>query len=45
MSNSSIDPYQVLQLRAKVDLGAITMKGYSTFLKALASLEPRRQII
>ena len=40
-----IGPYQVLQLRASVDLGAMAMKGYSAFHKAPALLEPHHQII
>ena len=35
-----IGPYQVLPLQARVDMGAIAMKGYSAFSKAPASLEP-----
>ena len=35
-----IGPNQVLPFRARVDLGAMTMKGYSVFSKAPASLEP-----
>ena len=38
--NPYIGPYQVLPLRARVDLGAMAMKGYSVFPKALALLEP-----
>ena len=34
-----IGPYQVLLLRAREDLGAIIMTGYSAFPKARASLE------
>ena len=34
----------MLPARAGVDLGVIAMKGYSTFLKALAFLEPQHQI-
>ena len=34
-----------LPLRARVDLGAIATKGYSTFLKAPALLEPYHQIV
>ena len=37
--------YQVLPLRAKVDLGAMVMKGYSAFPKAPALLEPDHQIV
>ena len=40
MSNSSIWPFQVLTLRARVDLGAIAINRYSIFPKALALLEP-----
>ena len=43
--NPYIRPYQVLPLRARVDLGAMAMKGYSTFPKALALLEPHHQIV
>ena len=35
-----IGPYQVLPLRARVDLGATAMKGYSAFPKAPALLGP-----
>ena len=38
--NPQIGPYQVLPLRARVDLGAMAMKGYSAFPKAPALLEP-----
>ena len=31
--NPYMGPYQVLPLRARVDLGAMAMKGYSTFPK------------
>ena len=45
---SSISPidraYQVLTLQARVDLGAITVKGCSAFPKAAASLKPHNQI-
>ena len=43
--NPWIWPYQVLPRRATVDLGAMAIKGYSAFLKAPASLEPRHQIV
>ena len=36
--NPYIGPYQVLPCRVRVNLGAIPMKGYSAFPKALASL-------
>ena len=46
MSNSSIlrkdRTYQVLPLRARVDLGVMIMKGYSAFPKAPALLEPHK---
>ena len=35
--NPYIGPYQVLRLRAKLDLGTIALKGYSVFPEALAS--------
>ena len=35
----------VLPLRARVDLGAMTMNGYSTFPKAPALFEPHNQIV
>ena len=37
--------YQVLQFRARVDLGAMAMKGCSAFPNAPASLEPHYQIV
>ena len=40
-----IGPYQVLPLWARVDLGALAMKGYSAFSKAPALLEPHHQIV
>ena len=40
-----IRPYQVLPLRARVDLGAMAMKGYSEFPKFPASLEPHHHIV
>ena len=39
------NPYQVLPLRARVDLGAMAIKGYSAFPKAPTSLEPLHQIV
>ena len=36
--NSQIGLYQALLFRARVDLGAMAMKGYSTFPKTLALL-------
>ena len=35
----------MLPLQARVDLGAMAMKGYSAFPKALALLEPHHQIV
>ena len=43
--NPYIGPYQVLQLRAREDLGAMAMKESSAFPKASASLEPHHQIV
>ena len=43
--NLSIGPYQVLPFRARVNLGAMAMKGCSAFPKAAASLEPHHQIV
>ena len=43
--NPLIGPYQVLPLRARVDLGAMAMKGCSVFPKAPALLEPHHQIV
>ena len=43
--NPLIGPYQVLQLRARVDLGAMAMKVYSAFPKTPAVLEPQYQIV
>ena len=40
-----IGPYQVLALWARVDLGVMTMKGYSVFPKAPALLKPHHQIV
>ena len=37
--------YQVRPLRARVDLGAMAMKGYFALLKAPALLEPHHQIV
>ena len=41
----SIRHYQVLPLRAKLDLGVMAMKGPSTFLKATVLLEPHNQVV
>ena len=41
----SIGPYQILSLRARVDLGVMVVSGYSTFPKAAAQLEPNHQIV
>ena len=35
----------MLPLRARVDLGAMAMKGYSAFPKAPALLKPHNQIV
>ncbi len=43
--NPLIGLYQVLPLRARVDLGAMVMKGFSAFSKAPASLERQHQIV
>ena len=43
--NPWIWPYQVLPLRARVDLGAMTIKGYSAFPKAPVLLEPHHLIV
>ena len=40
-----IGPYQVLPLQVRVDQGAIAMKGYSTFPKAPALLQPHHEIV
>ena len=42
--NPQIGPYQVLPLRARVDRGAMAIKGYSAFPKAPALLEPPHEI-
>ena len=38
-------PYQVLPLRARVDLVAMAMKEYSAFIKASALLEPQHHCL
>ena len=43
--NAFIGPSQGLPFRARVELGAMAMKGYSAFPKAPASLEPHHQIV
>ena len=40
-----IGPCQVLPRWIRVDLEVMTMKGYSTFPKAPALLEPHHQIV
>ena len=40
-----IEPYQVLPLKVRVDLGVMEMKGYSTFTKYPALLKPHHQIV
>ena len=39
-----ISPFQALPFRFRLDLGAMAMKGHSTFSKALA-LRSRHQIV
>ena len=43
--NPQIGPYQVLPLRARVDLGAMAMKRYTAFPEAPALLGPHHQIV
>ena len=43
--NPYIEPYQVLPFWARVDLGAMAIKGYSAFPKAPALLEPHHQSV
>ncbi len=43
--NPQIGPYQVLPFRARVDLGAMAMKGCFAFPKVPTSLEPHQRII
>ena len=43
--NPQIGPYQVLPLPARVDLGAMVIKGYFAFPKAPELLEPHHQIV
>ena len=43
--NPKIGLYQVLPYQAKVDLGAMAMKGCSIFPKASALLGPRHQTV
>ena len=43
--NPLIGSYQVLPFWARVDLGAMAMKGCSRFPKDPASLEPHHQIV
>ena len=40
-----IGPYQVQLLQARMDLGALAIKGYSEFPKAPPLLEPHHQIV
>ena len=44
-STHRLDPYQVLPLRARVDIGAMAVKGCPAFPKAPVSLEPHHQIV
>ena len=41
----SIGPYQMLPLQTRVDLGVMTIKGYSAFPKAPVLPEPHDQIV
>ena len=43
--NPYLAPYHVLPRWARLDLGAMVIKGYSAFPKAPASLEPHHQIV
>ena len=43
--NPYIGPYEVLPLRATVNLGAMAMKGCFEIPKAPASLKPNHQIV
>ena len=43
--NPYIGPYQMLPHRARMDLGALAMKGFTAFSKAPASVEPHHQIV
>ena len=43
--NPYVGPYQMLPLRARVNLGAMAMKGYSAFPKAPALPEPYHQMV
>ena len=43
--NPLIGSYQVLPFRARVDLGAMAMKGCSAFPKAPTPLKPHHQIV
>ena len=43
--NALIGPDQVLSFRARVDMGAMAMKGCSAFPKTLTLLEPHQRIV
>ena len=43
--NPEIGPYHALPRRARVEQGAMAMKGCATFPKAPASLELHHQIV
>ena len=43
--NPWIGSYQFLPLWARVDLGVMAMKGYSTFPKAPVLLKPQHQVV
>ena len=40
-----IEPYQVLPLRIRVDLGVMAMKGYTAFAKVSPLLDPHYQMV
>ena len=43
--NPKVKPCQVLLFRARVDLGAMAMKGYFAFPQTPAPLLPHHQIV
>ena len=43
--DTQIRPIQDIQLRVRVELGEMAMKGYGSLFKAPALLEPHHQII
>ena len=40
-----MEPYHMLLLRARLDLGAMAMKGYTAFPKTLTLLKPHYHIV